>query len=147
MNETIATPETTPAPEATAPATQGRQPGARTVAIRQLLEASNGEATYAKVKEQLKAQGFEVDPNTFNVTKSTWKRAKLNGVAPKPARKPRAEKGRKGKRPLPGVSLADAVAYVNQVGGLAKAEADVLRRVACVKAFKAFVRQAQRLAS
>lgn len=156
--ETSAT-ETPVAPvpvPADAPVT-GRQPGARTVAIRKLLEDTDGTATYSQAKQPLLDAGFDVDENTFNVTKSAWKRAKLKPVsapvdasteaAPAPRKRKVAEPVEKVKPELPEVSVADAFAYVQAQGGLEKAEADLRRRLALVKQFKTLLRQAQKLAS
>lgn len=149
MNDSIpvtdTVPQTAPIVDVpAAPAPRGRAASPRTVAIRQLLDASNGEATYAQVKEQLKAQGFEVNSNTFNVTKSAYKRNK-NPDAPKTPRTPKTRKS--AKRQLPEVTIAEAITYVTEAGGVAKAQANLLRGLACLKAFQKLVKQTSKLAA
>lgn len=149
-----------PTPVATAPvatpaadAVRGRVASPRTVLIRQMLEDSNGEITFSVALPELQKAGFDVDHNTFNVTKSAWKRAKhlpLANTAPKATRK--ANKPVKPARKvvnveLPEVTVADAIAFVTEQGGLAKAEANVLRGRACLKAFKLLVKQTSKLAA
>lgn len=132
---------------------RGRVASPRTVAIRSMLEDTDGEITYSTALPLLQKLGFDVDQNTFNVTKSAWKRARRPD-APKantaPKSKPKArkvEKVEKAKRVLPDVSVGDAIAFVTEAGGLAKAEATVLRALACLKAFKSLVKQTAKLAA
>ena len=140
MSETIVTTPTVTAEPATAP--RGRVASARTVAIRTMLE-SNPELTYSQALPTLQAQGHEVDQNTYNVIKCAWKRARR----PDKAEKPRKERKARKVGNLPEVTVEEAVAFVTQAGGLAKAETLVLRELALVRAFKRLLKQAQKLAA
>jgi hypothetical protein len=130
--------------------------------IRAMLDDTDGEITFSTAIPILKQAGFDVDQNTFNVTKSAWKRAKhpeaVNHpsvkIEPKAAPKVKVQKPVKvkpvkvkTKRELPEVTTAEAIAFVQNAGTVAKAEATVLRGLACLKAFKQLVKQTARLAA
>ena len=150
-----------PAPVATQPvveAVRGRVASPRTVFVRAMLEDTDGEITYSTALPILEAAGFTVDQNTFNVTKSAWKRAKRpdapkDNTAPKtlkvhkPVKVIKVKAKGKLKRELPEVTTAEAIAFVQDAGGLAKAEANVLRGRAALKAFKQLVKQTSKLAA
>lgn len=134
------------------PTVRGRVASPRTVAIRSMLEDTDGEITYSTALPLLQKLGYDVDQNTFNVTKSAWKRARRPDApkaptAPKTTRKTRKLEKVEAKRVLPEVTVADAISFVTEAGGLAKAEATVLRGLACLKAFKALVKQTAKLAA
>ena len=142
------------------PRGRGRVASPRTVAIRTLLDDSNGEITFSVAEPLLQKMGFETDENSFNVTKSAWKRAKRPDTVRVRTAKPRAERkvNRKAnrkvakaagrpKRELPAVTDTEALAFVSEAGGLAKAQANILREIALLKAFKALVKQTSKLAA
>ena len=143
-----------------APTVRGRVASPRTVAIRQMLEDTDGEITFSVANPLLTKLGFTVDENTFNVTKSAWKRAKRPdapkaNTAPKTTRKATAKPRKVAKvvkparkvRELPEVTIADAIAFVQTAGGVEKAQAGILRNIALLKAFKALVKQTSKLAA
>lgn len=152
------------APEAPAPVTQddeapsqrGRVASPRTVMIRAMLDDTDGGLTFSTALPLLQKAGFDVNENTFNVTKSAWKKAKrpdtMRQITPKVEAKPVKKakpkvKVQKGKVELPEVTVQEAFAFVQNAGGLAKAEASVLHSRACLKAFKALVAQTAKLAA
>lgn len=140
------------------PATRGRVASPRTVLIRAMLDDTDGGLTFSTALPLIEKAGYTVDQNTFNVTKSAWKRAKhpdtVRQIAPKAAPKP-VKKAKvkvqvqKVKRvvELPEVTVQEAFAFVQNAGGLAKAEATVLHGRACLKAFKALVAETAKLAA
>lgn len=145
MNETQAT--VTPTEQ---PAQRGRVASPRTVAIRSMLDETNGEVTFSVAGPLLQKLGHEVDQNTFNVTKSAWKKARqgeTNTPKVRKVRKAKVAKAKAKKVNLPEVTIAEAIAFVTEAGGFAKAEADVLRRRAMLKAFKQLVKQTSKLAA
>ena len=114
---------------------RGRIASPQTVTIRRMLEDSQGEITYSSAYPLLKELGYEVDQNSFNVVKFLWKKRQSNRVLVK----------KKTKLVLPEVSITNAFAYVSDFGSLTKAEDDLLRRIALVRAFRKFLKQTNKL--
>lgn len=137
------------------PSQRGRVASPRTVMIRAMLDDTDGGLTFSTALPILEKAGFTVDQNTFNVTKSAWKRAKhpdaVRQIAPKaqPVKAKSKPKVQKVKRAveLPEVTVQEAMAFVQNAGGFAKAEASVLHGRACLKAFKALLAQTAKLAA
>ena len=127
--------------------TRGRQASPRTIAIRAMLDM-NPDLTFKDAESPLLALGYDVDSNTFNVTKSQWKKAQEDGTAkPTVATTPTVANKPVVVVQKPEINVMEAMRFVEGAGGVAKAEALIEHQKELVKAFKQFVKTANKLAA
>jgi hypothetical protein len=101
----------------------------RTIAIRELLEKHKGELTWSQAKPMLESMKIKCGANTFGIIKYEWK---------KKVSKEEASKSK--------VTSSNAIDYVTSLGGLTKAEEDLVRRETLIQEFKTLLNRMKELA-
>ena len=106
----------------------GREMNPATKAVRGLLE-KNPDLTFSEAQPSLEKMGFALKASVFNQAKLAWKKKGQKGgqkVKPRVDKKAEAD-----------VTDAEALHFVRQAGGLAKAEEEARRAIACVRKARA----------